>query len=231
MEDSTTLTGELFGAIAAGDVERVRRAIAAGASPDACQSYVVHEKFGDQFEVQQTALVAALDGGHEQVAIELVSLGAEPTVSAVCRACSRGAQALVMRMLDAGADVNAALSGASPLVQAAWGGHLALVHALIARGASLALQGGAALSSAANAGRAEVVAALLALGVPADVPDSHGWTALMTAAWQDHPGVARLLLDAGANRDHRDARGKAVLDWARESRQESVVALLEGWRR
>ena len=52
-----------------------------------------------------------------------------------------------------------------------------------------------------------------------------------TAAWQDQPEVARLLLEAGANRDHRDASGKAVIDWARESRQRSVVALLEEWRR
>jgi ankyrin repeat protein len=231
VEDSAALTGELFAAIAASDVERVKRAIAAGASPDARQSYVVHEKFGDHFEVQETALDAALTGGREQVVIELIALGAEPTVSTLCRACSLGSQALVLRMLDAGADVNAMLGGASPLAQAAWGGHLALVHALIARGASLALQGASALSNAANAGRAEVVAALLALGVPADVPDAHGWTALMTAAWQDQPEVARLLLDAGANRDHRDARGRAAIDWARESRQRSVVALLEEWRR
>jgi hypothetical protein len=64
VEDSAALTGELFAAIVASDVERARRAVAAGASP---------------------------------------------TSSALCRACSLGAQALVLRMLDAGADVNAML--------------------------------------------------------------------------------------------------------------------------
>ncbi len=260
MDDGAALTGELFDAIAAGDVERVKRAIAAGVSPDAGRSFMVHERF-ETYEVHETALVAALRFKQQQAAITLLALGASPhpaggdcpldlaiaadldvaagaildagaeaTVGGLCLACARGAELLALRMLDAGLDVNATLAGASPLSQAAWGGHLALVHALIARGASVTLQGVQALFKAANAGRAEVVAALLTSGVPVDVPDAHGWTALMTAAWQDQPEVARILLRAGANRDHRDASGKSVLDWARQSRQRSVVALLEQWR-
>jgi ankyrin repeat protein len=289
--DTAAVTTELFDAIAAGDVERVRRAVAAGASPDARHSYTMHERFEEPYEVQETALFAALNWKRLEVALELLALGAnpheggngyplvvaverglgaavaailarspakdalaqgllaaatggsselgaqiidagaEPTVRALCLACSRGAQALALRVLDAGVDVNALDGGSSPLTQAAWSGNVELVHALVARGANLARDGGQALFSAANAGRTEALAALLAYGVPADVPDAHGWTALMTAAWQDQPEVARVLLHAGANREHRDARGRTVLDWARESRQRSVVALLEGWQR
>jgi ankyrin repeat protein len=280
-------TKELFDAIAANDVARVRQAVSAGASPDARHSYTMQERFEEPFEVQETALYAALNWKREEAALELLALGAnpneggnghplaiaverglaaavtailahspsvaaltaglqavaasgsvelgvqilaagaKPTARTLCTACARGAHALALLVLDAGVDVNA-LDGASiPLVQAAWNGDVGLVRALIGRGADLGRHGGEALSHAANAGRVEMVTTLLALGVPADRPNDYGWTPLMTAAWQDQVEIASLLLAAGANPDHRDTRGKSVLDWAKESPKRRVVPLLE----
>jgi hypothetical protein len=59
--DTAAVTKELFDAIAAGDVERVRRAVAAGASPDARHWYTMHERFEEPHDVQETALFAALN--------------------------------------------------------------------------------------------------------------------------------------------------------------------------
>jgi ankyrin repeat protein len=288
---NAALTKPLFDAIAASDLEGVKRALDAGASADAHHSYRVYERFEEPREQEESALVLALRCTTDEIAIELVvrganvdegggafpvvvaveqghlgalaamlarsplpsslaaglltaasygrselgmrilEAGAEPSTRALCRACSGGADALVLRLLDAGIDVNATDSGTSPLASAAWRGNVALVAALIERGADLGRHGGDALLMAANAGRYEVVAALLARGVPADAPRPDGWTALMTAAWQDHAPVARLLLEAGASPDHQDLGGKSVLDWARESRGRLVVALLEDWSR
>ena len=178
-------------------------------------------------EALAAGLLAAALRGDAELGVQILDAGAEPTVRALCLACSRGAQSLVECLLDRGVDVNAVDGRATPLTQAAWGGDVALVEALLARGADLARDGGPALFSAANAGKDAVVAALLAHGVPADVPNADGWTALMAAAWQDQLDVARRLLAAGANPDHRDARGKSVLEWARESQKRAVVELLE----
>lgn len=62
-----------------------------------------------------------------------------------------------------------------------------------------------ALLGAASDGREGEVAALLKRGVPVDVTDGQGNTALLLATAHDHVGVARLLIDAGAdvNRQNR----------------------------
>jgi ankyrin repeat protein len=176
-------------------------------------------------------LLTAASYGRSELGMRILEAGGEPSARALCLACSGGADTLVLRLLDARIDVNATDSGTSALASAAWSGNVALVGTLIERGADLVRHGGDALLMAANAGRSEVVATLLARGVPADAPRPDGWTALMTAAWQDHAPVARLLLEAGASPDHHDLGGKSVLDWARESRGRLVVALLEEWRR
>jgi ankyrin repeat protein len=283
-------TKELFDAVAANDVERIRRAVAAGASPDARHSYTMHERFEEPYEVVETALYAALNwkkegaalellalgaspdnggaqpplpiaverglaaavkallerspkpealvaalqaaaaSGNDEIAGQLLAAGATPTTRALCTACGGGARDLAIRLLDAGVDARSTDGPTIPLVQAAWSGNVGLVQTLLERGADLARDGGEALFHAANAGRRDMVAALLALGVPPDQPNHYAWTPLMTAAWQDQPEVARLLLAAGANPAHRDGSGKSVLDWARESRQRLVVPVLEGWR-
>jgi hypothetical protein len=62
---------------------------------------------------------------------------------------------------------------------------------------------------AAESGDVESLSKLLALGVHVDVEEMSGSrrTALQVAATKGHESVVRLLLNAGADRDHRDANG------------------------
>jgi hypothetical protein len=178
------------------------------------------------------ALVAGLQAGAASGNAELVgrllAAGAQPTTRALCTACGGGAYDVVVRLLDAGVDARSTDGPKIPLVQAAWSGNVALVRKLLERGADVVRDGAEALFHAANAGRHDMVVTLLAIGVPPDQPNSYAWTPLMTAAWQDQLEVARLLLAAGANPQHRDGSGQSVLDWARKSPRRLVVPLLEG---
>ena len=58
-------------------------------------------------------------------------------------------------------------------------------------------------------------------------PQSHGHTPLRLAAYLGKLDVVRLLLDGGADATAKDTFGKTPLDWAREKKHASVVALLE----
>jgi hypothetical protein len=50
---------------------------------------------------------------------------------------------------------------------------------------------------------------------------------LHAAAWKGHADVVKLLMERGADRLHKDHKGKTALDRARESKHSAVVALLE----
>jgi outer membrane protein assembly factor BamB len=64
---------------------------------------------------------------------------------------------------------------------------------------------GEQLRAAAAAGDEAKVRALLDAGTPVDAPARHGRTALLEACWKGHLGVARLLLERGANPSVREA--------------------------
>ena len=86
-------------------------------------------------------------------------------------ACTNGSDAMVARLLDAGADPNLRPEGReTALMTAAWTGNLEVVELLLARGA---------LVNATEAERSQ--------------------TALMWAAAERHPQIARFLLDHGAD--------------------------------
>lgn len=100
---------------------------------------------------------------------------------------------------------------------------------------------GVDLCQAAERGDVAAVARLLAAGVPADAPcgsghsllhDGHGhvacgWTPLLYASWEGHEGVARLLLDAGADPD-RQIRAVTPLWLAAEGGHVGLMRLLLG---
>ncbi len=86
-----------------------------------------------------------------------------------------------------------------------------------------------ALVKAGLCGQAEVVRALLTLGVDVDGRPIGNRTALHEAAWVGNAGVARRLLDHGADLRIRDAQFDATpLGWASHAGHTEVVELLGG---
>lgn len=79
---------------------------------------------------------------------------------------------------------------------------------------------GTALIAAAHLGHHEVVAVLIEAGAPLDHVNNLGWTALMESVvlgdgGSDHVKTAKLLIEAGADREIGDRAGVTPLEHAR----------------
>lgn len=118
-------------------------------------------------------------------------------------AAHRDDAAEVRRLIDSGADVNAANDlGVTPLWSAALNGNAEIVKLLLDKGANpnVALTAGETpLMVAARAGKAEVVSMLLAKGANPNARATRGQTALMWAASQKHAATVRVLLEGKAD--------------------------------
>ena len=125
--------------------------------------------------------------------------------SAFCKACEQGFFPIVLALIAAGANVNAATNyGSTALIVAANRGHFAIVQALLAAPGihvndALMNSGSAALTLAASNGHVAIVQALLAAGANVNSTGNNGWTALILAAVDGHLFVVRALIAAGAN--------------------------------
>lgn len=62
-------------------------------------------------------------------------------------------------------------------------------------------------------GHQEVVSILLAAGAQVDRQDKNQWSSLMWAMTNRHKGIAKLLLDHGANPDVKSSTGRTVHDF------------------
>jgi outer membrane protein assembly factor BamB len=86
---------------------------------------------------------------------------------------------------------------------------------------------GEQLRAAAGAGDEAKVRALLDAGTPVDAPARHGRTALLEASFKGHLGVARLLIERGANPSVREAFfGMTAIDGALENGNLELLKLL-----
>ena len=159
-------------------------------------------------------------------------IGATPLIVA---ASATGSEKVVQLLLDKGADANAAENrGVTPLIAAAGVGNTAAAKLLLERGANPnAYAAGVGqktvtpLLGAAHNGDVELTRLLLARKPDLDTksPDNDGivkngpvafgaFTALHLATAAPSADVVKILLDAGAASDVRDARGTTPLMWA-----------------
>lgn len=75
--------------------------------------------------------------------------------------------------------------------------------------------------------RAErIIRMLVYAGADLNAQDDMGYTVLMTAAVNNKPRLAQLMVDLGANVDVRSSDGKTALDWARQLGSKEVEQVL-----
>jgi ankyrin repeat protein len=241
----------------AGDVDRLRRAIAAG------------QGVNDANRNGLTALALAARGGHAEAVSLLLEQSADPgrpdasgrtplafaamaddpdsarlLLAAGARGDAtdeRGRSALWHAAASNSARAAAALArppqlelpdadGVTPLMAAASRGHTAVVRVLLGAGADVGRSsrtGNDPLRAAAAAGRAEVIALLLSAGARPDTANAAGDTALHLAVQSRCAACVRDLLAAGASTRLRNAGGLTAADVARRTESTEIIRLLQ----
>jgi len=162
---------------------------------------------------------------------------------------AKGDTAAVKDLLDKGVDVNMrGLDRNTPIMEAAFAGHLETVKLLLNNGADLSAQkndgatvvtldGGhaeigalfkdvASLVNASSRGDNKVIEELISKGTPVNGLDQFGHSALSEAAWNGRTQTVKLLLDKGANPNIKKSDGQSPLELATGQGHKEIVALL-----
>jgi ankyrin repeat protein len=109
---------------------------------------------------------------------------------------SVGDTALVKRLLDEGADINAKDGGLTLLIKAATEGYLKTAKLLIDKGADINArtnEGGSALMAASIGGYTKIVELLVNAGANTKVKNNMGYTAEMYANEKGYTNIIQLL--------------------------------------
>lgn len=143
-------------------------------------------------------------------------------------AASTGRTDMIDALVQAGADVNAYdPRGFTPLILAAYNGHLDTVEALIGRKADAckpdATQGNTAQMGVAFKGYDAIAARLLRAGCPVDARNHQGQTALMMASMFDRKVQVDLLKAAGARAELVDTAGRSAASVARDQGNDGMA--------
>lgn len=136
---------------------------------------------------------------------------------------------LVKLLTDLGADVNVKdrLGGHSPLWFACRNGNLEMVKLFLSNAADLEFSSPVSLISIASYhGRTEIVRLLLDKGIDVNCKDSHGQTALISAAQGAATEVAKLLVERGADVNAESIHGATALIYACDKNDISVARFL-----
>ena len=148
------------------------------------------------------------------------------------RASSKGDLAAVKTFIGEGTSVDSAdRSGRTPLIEAAWAGHLDVVAFLVESGANVNASDGSgytALMRAAEDGHAEIVAHLIQNGADVNCRGKvKGTTPLMLAAEQGHVKVLEILIENGAKINAVDQFEETALARAYRTNQPKSAEFLE----
>ena len=171
------------------------------------------------------AVAAALSGA------ALLAAPVTHAASPLADLLQQGRIAEAARLLDDGADVNAAQSdGSTPLLWAVYRQDAALVERLLDEGADASAgnrYGARPIAEAAKLGDAALVGMLLDAGADPDSPNGDGQTALMLATRTGSVDVAELLLEHGAAVNATETwRGQTALMWAVDDGNAELASLL-----
>ena len=221
-------TTALHWAVRAEDIETVDALIRAGARVKTASRHGV------------TPLYLAADLGNAAMIRRLVAAGADANGTDISgdtvlmAAVRSGTLDAVRALLDAGAEVNAAEPqvGHTALMWAVREDRPELVSLLLARGASVDAKTRTGAQPAARppgAGGGSHGVGIVRGGVPPQgeqPPAPGGMTALSFAAREGRLEAARLLLDAGADVNAREANGISPLVMAITNRHTKVAAML-----
>jgi ankyrin repeat protein len=185
----------------------------------------------------------AARSGHLQVIDLLLARGAPINArnlagaTALFFAAQGGHTLIAQRLIDRGADVKLlGRSGVSPISAAAYVGNDAIVEALLNAGADERAPdetGKPPIVYAAAGARLDVVKRLLQRNIDINARYPNDLTLLMWASGPDEKApeaqavkVVSYLLEAGAQIDDRDARGRTALMIAAEGGRSEIVSLL-----
>jgi ankyrin repeat protein len=210
---------DLFAAIDAGDVDRVRATLDADPSLAMARD---HEGVSALLRARYRRDRALV----EAVKARVASL--DPFEAATFGDLDRLA---VLLAADADLTQRRSGDGFTALHLAAFFGQDEAVRLLLARGADPDARGtgwmtGTPLNAAASSGHATVVALLLDAGADPDAVQRGGWTPLHSAAHNGDARTVELLLAHGADPSAVDDDGRSVGDMARESGDPATIAAI-----
>lgn len=221
----------LIDAASRGCLDLVKHLLGEGASVEA------RDRFGN------SAMLVAARMGQTKVLEHLLDAGSDITLAnlagsnAVLRATTTNRRRTVQVLLRRGADANRPNKhGVTPLVAAAYNGSDRLVKLLLDNGADPTLADGtgkAPIIYAAGRGYLSILKALVGAGVDVNAAYGNDLTALMWAAGHandvpaaDGAKMVTFLLDAGADPELADNRGRTALMIAAERGHGLVADLL-----
>jgi ankyrin repeat protein len=207
-----------FGDAALGDARRVEAALARdqtlALARDAGGVTALHCCAGSRLGCREPKVADGL----LEVATLLIGAGANVNetvrswghdVDVMYFAIGQADTGMITLLLDSGADATAALPSA------AWRSDFDVCDLLIARGARIddARDGDRPiLNELIRWGQFKPAMWLLSKGANPNVPDARGWTALHQAASRGNVRMLRTVLDAGGDRNRRDAQGVTPAD-------------------
>jgi len=145
-----------------------------------------------------TPLMAAIEGGHDDVIDFFLKSGANVNPEVISRVQIKG------------------LGVASPLITATRKEHVALIKKLLKRGVDVNRPSGngwTPLKSAAQQGNLDIVKALLEAGADPNIADDTNYTPLMNAVSGEHEDIVKLLLKFHADPNVQSGENPEDEDW------------------